>query len=154
MENAMSIEHDELAARVAKLEVELAEAKKALETVKTKEPFKSRLEMPKIDYTENFRLPPDAAQAMARVVPDVKGQKFSEHAWSQTRMYGPGGFGPPPERMAQMDKERRKKEREEEARREEAKRGPEQDTRSPQTRIFDEMVDYWAGGPNDTSKLK
>ena len=95
-------------------------------------------------------MPPDAAQAMARVVPDVKGQKFSEHAWSQTRMQGPGGFGPPPERMAEMDKAQRKKEKE----REPQKPVPAQDTRSPQTRIFDEMVDYWAGGPNDTSKLK
>jgi len=146
----MSTEHDDLARRVARLEAELAEAKKALETVKPKEPFKSRLEMPKIDWTENFRLPPDAAQAMARVVPDVKGQKFSEHAWSQTRMQGPGGFGPPPERMAEMDKAQRKKEKE----REPQKPVPAQDTRSPQTRIFDEMVDYWAGGPNDTSKLK
>lgn len=147
----MSIEHDELAARVARLEGKLAEAKKALEAVKPKEPFKSRLEMPKIDWTEGMRMPPDAAQAMARVVPDVKGKSgFNEHAWSQTRMYGPGGFGPPPERMAQMDKERRKKEMAQEPQ----KPVPAQDTRSPQTRIFDEMVDYWAGGPNDTSKLK
>src|SRR5262249_49090492 len=113
-----------------------------------KEPFKPKFEMPRFDPTEGMRLPPGAAQAMARVVPDVKGQKFSEHAWSQTRMYGPGGFGPPPERMAQMDKETRPKKKEAQ------KPVPAQDTRSPQTRIFDEMVDYWAGGPNDTSKLK
>jgi hypothetical protein len=148
------VSNEDLVKRIAALEAELA----ALKTqVKPKEPFKSKFEMQKIDWTEGMRMGSDAAQAMARVVPDVKGQKFSEHAWSQTRMYGPGGFGPPPEKWAQMDKDRRKKEREEEARRkaeEEAKRGPEKDTRSPQTRIFEDMVDYWAGGPNDTSKLK
>jgi hypothetical protein len=146
MENSMSIEHDELATRVAKLEAELAEAKKALEAVKPKEPFKSRLEMPRIDWTEGMRMAPDAAQAMARVVPDIKGQKFSEHAWSQTRMYGPGGFGPPPERMAQMDKEPRR--RKEEAQKPQTA----QDTRSPQTRMFDEMVAHMVGGPNEPVK--
>jgi hypothetical protein len=141
-------EHDELANRVAKLEAELAEAKKTLEAVKPKEPFRSKLEMPRIDWTEGMRMPPNAAQAMARVVPDVKGQKFSEHAWSQTRMYGPGGFGPPPERMAQMDKERRKKEMAQEAQ----KPVPAQDTRSPQTRMFDAMVAHMVGGPNSPVK--
>ena len=141
------VSNEDLVKRIAALEAELA----ALKTqVKPKEPFKSKFEMQKIDWTEGMRMGSDAAQAMARVVPDVKGQKFSEHAWSQTRMYGPGGFGPPPERMAEMDKAQRKKEKE----REPQKPVPAQDTRSPQTRIFDEMVDYWAGGPNDTSKLK
>jgi hypothetical protein len=140
----MSVSNEELVKRIGDLEAELAELRAQL---KPKEPFKPRFAMPRYDPTEGMRMGPDAAQAMARVVPDVKGQKFSEHAWSQTRMYGPGGFGPPPERMAQMDKAQRRKE-------EAQKRGPAQDTRSPQTRIFDEMVDYWAGGPNDTSKLK
>jgi len=139
------VSNDGLVKRIADLERELAELKAQL---KPREPFKPRFEMPRFDPTEGMRMGPDAAQAMARVVPDVKGQKFSEHAWSQTRMYGPGGFGPPPERMAQMDKEtgRRKEEPQ--------KPVPAQDTRSPQTRIFDDMVDYWAGGPNDSSKLK
>jgi hypothetical protein len=143
----MSVSNEELVKRIGDLEAELAELRAQL---KPKEPFKPRFAMPRYDPTEGMRMGPDAAQAMARVVPDVKGQKFSEHAWSQTRMYGPGGFGPPPERMAEMDKAQRKKEKE----REPQKPVPAQDTRSPQTRIFDEMVDYWAGGPNDTSKLK
>jgi hypothetical protein len=141
----MSTNYDDLAKRVAALETELAEAKKSLEAVKPKEPFKSKLEMPRIDWTEGMRMPPDAAQAMARVVPDVKGQKFSEHAWAQTRVGRPGGFGPPPEKMAKET--RRRKE-------EAQKPVPAQDTRSPQTRIFDAMVAHMVGGPNDTSKLK
>jgi hypothetical protein len=145
-------EYDELAKRVGDLERELAEAKKALEALKPPEPFKPRLQMPQIDYTENFRLPPDAAQAMARVVPDVKGQGFNEHAWAQTRMYGPGGFGPSPERMAEADREARRRDKEKAAKNKKAE--PAADTRSPQTRIFDAMVDAMVGGPNDTSKLK
>ena len=65
-------EYDDLAKRVAALEVELAEAKKALEAVKPKEPFKPKFEMQKIDYTEGFRLPADAAQAMAVLFPMLK----------------------------------------------------------------------------------
>ena len=140
----MSVSNEELVKRIGDLEAELAELRAQL---KPKEPFKPRFAMPRYDPTEGMRMPPDAAQAMARVVPDVKGQKFSEHAWSQTRMYGPGGFGPPPEKWAQMDKAQRRKE-------EAQKPVPAQDTRSPQTRIFDEMVAHMVGGPNDTSKLK
>ena len=84
-------EHDELATRVAKLEAELAETKKALEALKPEEPFRPRMTMPRIDYTENFRLPADAAQAMARVVPDVKGQMTAEQvqsAWARSRIVG------------------------------------------------------------------
>jgi hypothetical protein len=143
--------HDELAARVAKLEQELAEAKRALEAVKPKEPFRPRMNLQPIDYTENFRLPPDAAQAMARVVPDVKGKGFNAHAHAQTKMYGPGGFGPPPDRMKVMAEETRRKERAERAKREAAEV---EDHRSPQTRIFDQMVDALVGGANDTSKLR
>jgi hypothetical protein len=146
-------EYDDLSKRVAALEVELAEAKKSLDAVKPKEEFKSRLNMEKIDYTENFRLPFDAAQAMARVVPDVKDQKFNPHAWAQTRMYGPGGFGPSPERVAEADREARRRDKEKEvAKKKEAE--PAADHRSPQTRIFDAMVDAMVGGPNDTSKLR
>jgi hypothetical protein len=87
-------EYDDLAKRVAVLEAELAEAKKALEAVKPKVPFRPRMKMPKIDWTEGMRMPPDAAQKMAVVVPDVKGKGFSPHAWAQTKMGEPGGFGP------------------------------------------------------------
>ena len=31
---------------------------------------------------------------------------------------------------------------------------PAKDTRSPQTKIFDNLVEYWAGGANDTGKLR
>jgi hypothetical protein len=138
-------EHDELATRVAKLEAELAETKKALEALKPEEPFRPRMTMPRIDYTENFRLPADAAQAMARVVPDVKGQMTAEQvqsAWARSRISEPSGFGPPKwkeERKQQTPK---------------AEEPKPQDHRSPQTRIFDAMVDAMVGGPNDTSKLR
>ena len=137
-------EYDDLAKRVAALEVELAEAKKALEAVKPKEPFKPKFEMQKIDYTEGFRLPADAAQAMARVVPDVKGKMTAEHvqsSWARSRISGPSGFGPP-------------KWEEEKRQRVPVKKAEVKDTRSPQTRIFDAMVDAMVGGPNDTSKLR
>jgi len=62
-------------------------------------------------------MPPDAAQKMAAVVPDVKGQKFNPHAWAQTKMYGPSGFGPSPERMAEADREARRRDAEKEAKR-------------------------------------
>src|SRR5215831_10597465 len=121
----MSAEYDDLAKRVAALETELAEAKKALEATKPEEPFVPKKPWQPIDWTEGMRMPPDAAQKMAAVVPDVKGQKFNPHAWAQTRMYGPGGFGPSPERMAEADREARRKDQEKEAKRrteEEAKR--------------------------------
>ena len=44
----MSTEHDDLKQRVEKLEQELAEAKKALEAVKPKEPFRPRMTMPQM----------------------------------------------------------------------------------------------------------
>jgi hypothetical protein len=105
---------DDLAKEISDLKRRLAE----LEAKQSaKEPLRPRLNMQKIDWTEGMKMPPDAAQKMAAVVPDVKGQKFNPHAWAQTRMYGPGGFGPPPERMAELDRETRRKEREEAARR-------------------------------------
>ena len=42
-------EHDDLAKRVSELERDLAEAKKALEALKPKEPFVPRVSVPKID---------------------------------------------------------------------------------------------------------
>ena len=138
-------EYDDLAKRVAALEVELAKAKKALEAVKPKEPFKPKFEMQKIDYTEGFRLPADAAQAMARVVPDVKGKMTAEQvqsSWARSRISGPGGFGP-----AKWEEQKKPKV-------ETAKVEKVEDHRSPQTRIFDAMVDAMVGGPNDTGKLR
>jgi hypothetical protein len=146
-------EYDDLMRRVSALEAELAEAKKALEAQKPKDPFKPRGEpWQPIDWTAGMRMPADAAQKMAAIVPDVKGQKFNEHAWAQTRISQPSGLGPPRERRAAMEEETRRKER---AAAEAAKKvQPAKDNRSPQTRIFDDIVEYWAGGPNDTSKLK
>src|SRR5262249_28627869 len=120
MEDEMSDEN--LAEEIADLKRRLAEleAKSAKEEVP-----RPRMTMQPIDWTEGMRMPPDAAQKMAAVVPDVKGQKFNPHAWAQTRMYGPGGFGPSPERMAEADREARRKDQEKETKRraeEEAKR--------------------------------
>jgi hypothetical protein len=91
-------EHDDLAKRVSELERDLAEAKKALEALKPKEPFVPRMTMQPIDYTENFRLPPDAAQKMAAVVPDPP-KKVDMGAWARNRIGEPGGFGPGPARQ-------------------------------------------------------
>jgi hypothetical protein len=146
-------EYDELAGRVAKLEAELAEAKKALEAGKPKEPFKPSRHYTPIDWTAGFKLPPDAAQKMAAVVPDVKGEKWDpvrqEHAWSQTRMYEPGGFGPLKDRMTTAEQETRRRNAEA---RKTAEPQPAKDTRSPQTRIFDAMVAHMVGGPNEPVK--
>src|SRR5262249_39469518 len=103
-----------LAKEIAELKRRLAELEKKQSA---QEPLRPRMNMPKIDYTENFRLPADAAQAMAAVVPDVKGKGYNEHAWSQTKMYGPSGFGPDPKRMAEADREARRKDQEKEAKR-------------------------------------
>ena len=147
----MSDSNEELVKRIAALEAELAALRAQLP--KPEKPFVPR-PMPKFDPTENFRLPADAARAMARVVHDPpKDQKFNPHAWAQTRMYGPGGFGPSPERTAEADREARRQNKEKEvAKKKEAE--PTADHRSPQTRIFDAMVDAMVGGPNDTSKLR
>jgi len=114
-----------------------------------------RKPMPRFDPTEGMRMPPSAAQAMARVVPDVEEEKWSPerqaNAWAQTKTYGPSGFGPPPERMRAMEEEARRKQKEAQKVQEPQ---PAQDHRSPQTRIFDQMVEAMVGGPNDTSKLR
>jgi len=80
---------------------EISELKRRLAELEAKqsaqEPPRPRMNMPKIDYTENFRLPPDAAQAMAKVVHDPpKGQKSDMGAWARNRIGQPGGFGPAP----------------------------------------------------------
>ena len=79
---------------------EISELKRRLAELEAKqsaqEPPRPRMNMPKIDYTENFRLPADAAQKMAAVVPDVKGQKFDPSAWRRNAYPEPGGFGPRP----------------------------------------------------------
>jgi len=141
----MSTEHDDLKQRVEKLEAELAEAKKALEAVKPKEPFRPRMTMPQIDWTAGMRMSPDAAQKMAAVVPDVKCKMTAEQvqsAWARSRISGPGGFGP-----AKWEEQKKPKV-------EAPKVEKVEDHRSPQTRIFDAMVDAMVGGPNDTSKLR
>src|SRR6516162_4209003 len=87
-------EHDDLAKRVSELERDLAEAKKALEALKPKEPFVPRMTMQPIDWTAGMKMSLDAAQKMAAVVPDVKGQKSDMGAWDRNRIGQPGGFGP------------------------------------------------------------
>jgi len=136
----------EIGEKLADLQRQIDELRRAQEP---KPEFKPKL-MPRFDPTEGFRMPGAAAREMARVVPDVKGQGFNAHAWAQTKISGPGGFGPPPETKGQEAKKKEK-----EARVEKVEEPPRaQDNRSAQTRIFDAMVDYWAGAPNDTSKLR
>jgi hypothetical protein len=90
-------EHDDLAKRVSELERDLAEAKKALEALKPKEPFVPKMTMQPIDWTAGMKMSADAAQAMARVVHDPpKGQKTDMGAWARNRIGEPGGFGPGP----------------------------------------------------------
>jgi hypothetical protein len=85
---------DDLAAKVAKLEAELTALKAQLP--KPAEPEKKREPWPRYDPTEGFRMPASAAQAMARVVPDVKSGGFDKTAWDRNKGPGePGGFGPP-----------------------------------------------------------
>src|SRR5262249_13031806 len=102
------------------LEREIAQLKRRIEELegkaKPKEPFVPKKPWAPIDYTAGFRLPADAAQAMAKVVPDVKEQSSKErleHAWSQTKVSGPGRFGPPRERWAEAEEEARRRDREE-----------------------------------------
>jgi len=134
------MENDELAEWIAKLEAQLAELKAQLP--KAEKPFVQREPIPRFDPTEGMRLPADAAQAMARVVPDPpKGKGFNPHAWSQTKISEPGWL--PKGGRAQPNTPRRAE-----------AQPPVKDHRSPQTRIFDAMVDAMVGGPNDTSKLR
>jgi|SRR6516165_574275 hypothetical protein len=91
----MSAEYDDLAKRVAALEGELAEAKKALEAVKPPEPYRPRMTMPKIDYTEGMSMSGSAMKPMVDLV-NPQGLKFDPSAWARNRLSEPGGFGPPP----------------------------------------------------------
>src|SRR5262249_43254259 len=101
------------------LEREIAQLKRRIEELegkaKPKEPFVPKKPWAPIDYTAGFRLPADAAQAMAKVVPDVKEQSSKErleHAWSETKGSGPAGFGPPRERWAAAEEGARRRDRE------------------------------------------
>ena len=86
--------NDELAKRIEALEAELAELRAQLP--KPEKPVaKSRMPYVPHDYTENFRLPADAAQKMAAVVPDPP-KKTDMEAWARNRIGEPGGFGPGP----------------------------------------------------------
>jgi len=130
---------------------EIAELKRRLAELEAKqsahEPPRPRMNMQPIDYTEQFRLPADAAQKMAAVVPDVKCKMTAEQvqsSWARSRISGPSGFGPPKWEEGKRQPVPVKKAEEEKMK----------DTRSPQTRIFDAMVDAMVGGPNDTSKLR
>ena len=141
-------DNEELAAKVAQLEATVRNAQAEIATLKAKakaeEPLPERKPWPKYDPTEGFRMPASAVKAMAQVVPDMKTKPgFDAHAWSQTKMGEPGGFGPPPKAegpapvvkstggWAEPVKERPRN-----------------------FDLFDQMVASQVGGPNDTSKLK
>ena len=91
-------EHDELAKRVSELERDLAEAKKALEALKPKEPFRPRMTMQPIDYTEGMSMSGPAMKPMVDLVNPPKGLKYDKDAWARSRISGPSGFGPAPGR--------------------------------------------------------
>jgi hypothetical protein len=140
----MSEEIEDLKRRITELEADL---KRLLKAQEPKTPLKPRQPYVPRDWTAGMRMPPDAAQAMARVVPDVKREPQTaqqvQDAWAKTRISGPSGFGPP----------KWEEEKKPQPQKPEEPQKP-KDNRSPQTRIFDAMVDYWAGGANDTSKLR
>lgn len=134
---------EEYEKKIAELQRQIDELKAAQ---KPKEPFVPKEPWQPIDWTAGMRMPASAAQEMARVVHGVKREPQSveqvQSSWARSRISGPGGFGPPKweeEKKPQVPK---------------AEPPTPKDTRNPQTRIFDDMVDYWAGGPNDTSKLR
>src|SRR5262245_13084269 len=82
-----------LEAKIAALTAEVEELKAKTEPEK---PFVSK-PMPKYDPTEGMGMPASAMREMARLIPDPpKKGGFNAHAWSQTRMGQPGGFGPGP----------------------------------------------------------
>jgi len=90
-------EHDELAKRVSELERDLAEAKKALEALKPKEPFVPRVSVPKIDYTEGMSMSGPALKPMVDLINPPKVKLDADgvrDAWARSRISGPSGFGP------------------------------------------------------------
>src|SRR5262245_22417479 len=105
---------DDVAKEISDLKRRLSE----LETKQSaKEPPRPRMTMPKIDYTEGMSMSGAAMKPMFDLV-NPKGLKYDPNAWARNRIGDPGGFGPPPDRMAQADKALR--EREAQRRREEA----------------------------------
>jgi hypothetical protein len=77
-------------------------------------------------------------------VPDVKREPQTAEeiasSWARSRIGGPGGFGPP------------KWEEEKKPAPAQKPVEPAKDTRSPQTRMFDDMVAAMVGGPNSPVK--
>ena len=89
----MTNTNDELAKRIEALEAELAELRAQLP--KPEKPVvKSRMPYVPHDYTENFRMPMDAAQKMAAIVPDPP-KKTDLDAFRRNSPSVLGGFGPP-----------------------------------------------------------
>lgn len=133
---------DDVGEKIAELQRQIDELKKAQEP---KPEFVPRPPMPKIDWTAGMKMHPSAAQEMAKVVHDVKHKPITADevasSWARSRISGPASLIPP------GHKETKKMEQPKAV-------GPAKDTRSPQTRIFDAMVDAMVGGPNDTSKLR
>jgi hypothetical protein len=95
-------EYDDLKRRIEELEAEKLKGGEQLPQymshIKRPVEAEDKPKVQKYDPTEGFRLPPSAAKAMARVVPDdPKPQPgFNRHAWEQNKGPGePGGFGSP-----------------------------------------------------------
>src|SRR5262245_56978436 len=89
----------EMEDRIEELERKITELTAEIEKLKKPEPeplaAKGKGAWPKRDWTEGMTAGP-GLKPMVDLIPDRKDQKFSEHAWSQTRMGEPGGFGPGP----------------------------------------------------------
>jgi hypothetical protein len=134
----------------------IADLQRQLDELKAKQPKEEkpfvRKDWPRFDPSEGLRAPMSALKPMVDLMPNQKDLKFDPNAWARNRYPVPGGFGPSPERMKVMAEETRRRERAEGAKKK-AEEEP-KDHRSPQTRIFDAMVDAMVGGPNDTSKLR
>jgi len=84
--------NDEVAAKIAALEAEIAALKAKLEPVEPK----PRMQMPRFDPTEGMSMPASAIKPMADLIHGKGGAKYDPNAWARNRLAEPGGFGPPP----------------------------------------------------------
>src|SRR5262245_8488692 len=86
--------------RISKLEKKIAELTGEIAALKEKsapeKPFVPRAPSPPRDWTEGMTAGA-GLKPMVDLIPDPPNKGgFNAHAWSQTHMGSPGGFGPPP----------------------------------------------------------